>query len=206
MANPASPPHTKAELRRSLRRLRAGIDGATRRRAGLRVERLALGARFVSRGERLGFYFPSKGELDILPLLNRSLWLGAECHLPMVPQRGKRRLWFTRMGERHHWVLNRYGIPEYARPGGRIRVWQLDRLFIPMLGFDLRGHRMGMGGGYYDATLAYLRRRRFWRRPKLIGVAYEAQRVERLPTDPWDVPLDYVVTERRIYGFGARNR
>jgi 5-formyltetrahydrofolate cyclo-ligase len=55
-----------------------------------------------------------------------------------------------------------------------------------------------MGGGYYDRTFAYLRQRRIWRRPLLVGVAYELQRVPALEPRPWDVPLDGIVTERGL--------
>jgi 5-formyltetrahydrofolate cyclo-ligase len=60
-----------------------------------------------------------------------------------------------------------------------------------------------MGGGYYDTTLAYLLRRRLWRKPLLIGVGYECQRVEALPHDPWDTPLDAALTERRLIRFNV---
>jgi 5-formyltetrahydrofolate cyclo-ligase len=70
---------------------------------------------------------------------------------------------------------------------------------MPLVGFDANCNRLGMGGGFYDRTLAYLRLRRCWRRPLLIGIAHECQRVERLETNTWDVPLDLVVTEERIY-------
>jgi 5-formyltetrahydrofolate cyclo-ligase len=56
-----------------------------------------------------------------------------------------------------------------------------------------------MGGGFYDRTLAYLRIRRHWRRPRLIGLAHECQRVEAIDTGPWDVPLDGVATEEGIW-------
>ena len=63
---------------------------------------------------------------------------------------------------------------------------------------------MGMGGGYYDTSLAYLARRRHWRKPLLVGVAFEAQRVDALPHDPWDIPVDAVMTEAGCHVF-ARN-
>lgn len=75
---------------------------------------------------------------------------------------------------------------------------------MPLLGFDRQGYRMGMGGGYYDSSLAFLARRRHWRRPKLIGLAFEAQARDRLPTDPWDIPLDAVITERGLHRFKRR--
>ena len=55
-----------------------------------------------------------------------------------------------------------------------------------------------MGGGFYDATLAYLKQRKVWRKPKLIGIAHEIQKVKKLQTNLWDVPLDAVVTEKEF--------
>jgi 5-formyltetrahydrofolate cyclo-ligase len=52
-----------------------------------------------------------------------------------------------------------------------------------------------MGGGYYDATLAYLAHRRHWKKPLLIGVGYACQRVQVVPRDAWDVPLDGYLSE-----------
>jgi 5-formyltetrahydrofolate cyclo-ligase len=189
----------KAALRRALRRQRAEVPEAMRRLAGQRVARLAFGARFVARGRRIGFYMPAKGELDILPLLNRALWLRVACYLPVVPGRGGKRLWFARLGDGPHWTRNRYDIPEYGARRAKSRAAVLDLIFLPLLGFDMRGYRMGMGGGYYDASLAYLRHRRAWRRPRLVGVGFEAQKCAHIPDDPWDVRLDAVITEARVY-------
>jgi 5-formyltetrahydrofolate cyclo-ligase len=210
--NPAPPESDKAQLRKVLRARRAAIPRNVRQSAGRRIERLALGQRLGRRGRRIGFYVPAKGEVDILPLLNRALWMGVHCYLPMLPPRagdwhGGRRLWFSRLGGlARHWTVNRYGIPEYGHHASRVRIWQLHVVFLPMLGFDMRGYRMGMGGGYYDTSLAFLARRRHWRRPLLVGVAFDAQRVDRLPHDPWDIPVDVVVTESRCYTFTRRTR
>jgi len=198
-------PH-KAELRRALRRARLGVPDSVRRYAGQRVERLALRNYLIASKRRIGLYMPSKGELDCLPLLNRALWLGAECYLPVVPHHSQRKLWFTRLFDGHHWAVNRFGIPEFGHRHEKFRASWLDVVFMPLLGFDLRGFRMGMGGGFYDASLAFLGRRRRWRRPRLIGLAFEAQKVERLPEDPWDIPLDGVLTEKRYYRFRHESR
>ncbi|TCJ12861.1 5-formyltetrahydrofolate cyclo-ligase [Parasulfuritortus cantonensis] len=204
---PANPnPPDKASVRRRLRVLRRAVPAATRKRAGQAVLRLALSHRLLSRKRRVGLYIPAKGELDCLPLLDRALWLGAACCLPVVPRARQRMLWFSRLGDGPHWGVNRYGIPEYGHRGfERLRAADLDILFMPLLGFDTAGYRMGMGGGYYDASLAYLTRRRHWHRPRLIGLAFEAQRVDVLPRDPWDIPLDAVITEQRYYRFNSGN-
>jgi 5-formyltetrahydrofolate cyclo-ligase len=189
----------KAALRRQLKRARDAVDRAARRAAARRALRRALANGLLLRGQRFGFYLPHKGEFDILPILNQALWMGRACYLPVVPARG-RVLRFALVHGRNPMTTNRYGIPEPwdARP---IAARQLDVLFVPLVGFDPHGNRLGMGGGYYDATLAYLANRRQWRKPRLIGVGYECQRVTALPRDAWDAPLDAVLTERAYYRF-----
>jgi 5-formyltetrahydrofolate cyclo-ligase len=70
---------------------------------------------------------------------------------------------------------------------------------VPLVGFDADGNRLGMGAGFYDRHFAFLRHRRAWHRPLLIGLAFERQRVARLPAAAHDVPLWGVVTERGFY-------
>ena len=72
-------------------------------------------------------------------------------------------------------------------------------VLLPLLGFDHQGFRLGQGGGYYDRALASLR----FRRPLLVGLAYDCQRVEVVPREAWDQPLDAVVTPTRIYRFNS---
>lgn len=192
-----SPEQDKSALRKRLRALRAAVPPTARKRAGIALVRLALGQRLLHRKSRVGFYIPAKGEIDVLPLLDRALGLGLDCYLPIVPGRGRRKLWFTRLGDHPAWRMNRYGIPEYHHSATRrVRAQHLDLLFMPLLGFDGRGFRIGMGGGYYDASLGFLRRRRHWRKPRLVGVAFAAQQVVRVPNDPWDVALQGILTER----------
>lgn len=192
----------KSALRGELRRKRASLDTAKRRYAAGRVGRLALSARFIARGRRIGFYMPTQDELDILPLMNRALWMGIECYLPVVPGSRKKRLWFTRLGGTSDRTHNRFEIPEYGIHHRKRRIAYLDVVFMPLLGFDSRGYRMGMGGGYYDASLAYLSRRSHWHRPRLVGVGFEVQKCDHIPEDPWDIRLDAVITERGVYRFG----
>ena len=71
---------------------------------------------------------------------------------------------------------------------------------LPLVGFDRRGRRLGMGGGFYDRTFAFSRIRPRLA-PKLIGLAHDLQRVQQLPVEPWDVPLHGVVTDRQRYRF-----
>jgi 5-formyltetrahydrofolate cyclo-ligase len=69
-----------------------------------------------------------------------------------------------------------------------------DAVLLPMNGWDAQGYRLGYGGGFFDRTLASLARK-----PATIGVSYELARLETIHPQSWDIPLDYVVTERGVY-------
>ena len=76
-------------------------------------------------------------------------------------------------------------------------------MLTPLVGFDDNGNRIGRGAGFYDRHFAFLRHRRSWHRPLMLGLAFELQRVEFLPAKPSDVPLWGIVTERGIHGRAA---
>ncbi|MHB0981910.1 MAG: 5-formyltetrahydrofolate cyclo-ligase [Thiobacillus sp.] len=191
----------KYTLRRQLKAARNAFTPAERRKAARASLRLALRHGLLLRSQRIGFYLPQGGEFDVHPLLNQALWMHRACYLPMLPRRG-RVMQFGRVGRNTRMAPNRFGIPEPidAKP---LRARQLDLLLMPLVGFDLEGNRLGMGGGFYDATLAFMRHRRVWRKPRLVGVAYECQQVDTLPHEPWDMPLDAVLTERQLYRFNS---
>ena len=189
----------KSDLRRQLKAARKAFTPTNRRLAARASLRLALRHGLLLRAQRIGFYLPQGGEFDVHPLLDQALMMKRQCYLPMLPRRG-RVMRFGQVGRKTRMTKNRYGIAEPV-DARALRARQLDLLLMPLVGFDRQGHRLGMGGGYYDATLAYMRHRRSWRKPRLVGVAYECQRVDVLPHDPWDMPLDAVLTERQLYRF-----
>jgi 5-formyltetrahydrofolate cyclo-ligase len=99
------------------------------------------------------------------------------------------------------------GIPEPERTHHqRIRPTALDLVLTPLVGFDDTGHRLGMGGGYYDRTFGFLNKRTRWRKPRLMGLAYELQRCQTLTRASWDVDLDAVATELAVYHFNRQDR
>jgi 5,10-methenyltetrahydrofolate synthetase len=73
-----------------------------------------------------------------------------------------------------------------------------DTVLLPMNGWDAQGYRLGYGAGYFDRTLASLAER-----PRVIGVAYEMARLETIHPQPWDIPADFVATEKGVYRRGA---
>jgi 5-formyltetrahydrofolate cyclo-ligase len=94
---------------------------------------------------------------------------------------------------------NRYGIPEPTGLRGSLSARWLDLMIVPLVAFDTTGTRLGSGTGYYDRALSYRSLRQNWRRPRLIGIAYDFQRVDSLERKPWDIPLGLIATDRTIY-------
>jgi 5-formyltetrahydrofolate cyclo-ligase len=139
-------------------------------------------------------YWPGRSEIDIRPLLVHLAEAGHEIALPVVTERGSPLL-FRRWRPGDALERKSFGLFE-PPPSAAEAVPQL--LLVPFLAVDAMGYRIGYGAGYYDRTLAKLRAMG----PVLaLGVGYEAQRVERLPHDGHDEPLDRLVTETGAVSF-----
>lgn len=173
-----------------------------------RVQRSAAMCRQLSRqplfraSRKIAAYLPADGEVDTQPLIELAWQTGKQVYLPvLVPFLGNS-LWFARYEPETRLVRNRYGIaePEIVHRQ-RIAAHGLDVVLAPLVGFDRAGNRLGMGGGFYDRSFAYLLSRKHWRKPRLIGLAYEFQQLPRLPAQPWDVPLSAVATDSAWYRF-----
>jgi 5-formyltetrahydrofolate cyclo-ligase len=93
--------------------------------------------------------------------------------------------------------VNRLGITEPQGSQFLGARW-FDVVFLPLVGFDVYGLRLGMGGGYYDRAFAFRRWRLAWQAPRLIGLGYSFQQVERIAAATHDVRLDAVITERGV--------
>lgn len=149
---------------------------------------------------RIASYVPTDGEIDTDPIVERALQLGKRCYLPVLSRINHDRLWFAPRTTNTDYVLNRYGILEpLVASRLLVRAQDLDLILLPLVGFDEHGNRLGMGGGFYDRSLEFLTRRHRWRKPRLIGLAFDSQKVDTLPQESWDVPLDAVVTDRATY-------
>lgn len=190
------PPHVKdlekrAMLRHAMRARRRAIAG--RQRHELARRWAVQAAPLLVRRGRLALYMASSEELDVGEFLERALARRRTIYLPVI-ERCRRVLAFRRMGG--DWIRNRYGIKEPGRQEPLCKPCFLSVVVVPLVAFDAQGCRIGMGGGYYDRTMAFRRLRRVWKRPLLIGAAYACQQATRIHALAWDVPLDAVITER----------
>lgn len=191
---------SKSELRRQLRHRRRSLSRTERNRRARALALQFIDTQLAHRCQRVAVFLPNDGEPDLKPLIRRLWAMGKQCYLPVL---NRHRLWFLPYYQHTPLRPNRFQIPEPAMvPNRRIPPQTLDLVLTPLVAFDRRGNRLGMGGGFYDRTFAYLDHRRHWRRPQLLGVAFDFQEVEELPAHPWDVPLNGVITDSRMNCLG----
>lgn len=137
----------------------------------------------------VAFYWPLHGEVDLRPLMRTFLSRNINVALPVIVER--------------HQALEFWAWEENT-PMRRQAIWGIpvpkkrslaspSVLFIPLVGFDVQGHRLGHGGGYYDRTLATLDPM-----PLTVGIGYEAGRLTSIYPQDHDIPMDVIVTEKGV--------
>ena len=184
-------PQSRRSLRADLRARRRSVDSLTREHAAQRVAAHADRLFHLRAGQRVALYSPMPDELDARPLIDLAKARGCIVYLPRIERRTRLIRFIEARGATR---ANHLGIDEPAGASIIGARW-LDLVFLPLVGFDAHGMRLGMGGGYYDRTFAFLNLRETWRAPRLVGIAYSFQRVASIEPESHDVPLDAVVTE-----------
>ena len=185
------------QKRQHYRQLRRAISTGQQQQHALRLcTNINTALRFL-RPCRIAAYLATQGEISLSPWLNQpSLH---QLYLPMLYETTAPRLRFAPINADTRWHFNRFNIREpRANWGQTLDARELDIILMPLVAFDRSGRRLGMGGGYYDRSLAFRNWRKHWTHPKLIGIAHGCQESEPLPHNPWDIGLDMVITEKEI--------
>lgn len=131
-------------------------------------------------------------EVDTSLIFDRAWRAGKAIFAPVV-QAG-RPLRFLRVMRKTPLQRSKFGLWEPVS-GDEIDPANLDVVVTPSVAIDRHLHRVGMGGGYYDRTFSFLGRRRNWLRPKLLGLVFDCQKVEKITANPWDIRLCGVFSE-----------
>jgi len=189
---------SRAALRRQLRQARRNLSPQQQQRAARALYRQLAQHPLFRRARHIALYLPNDGEIDPRPLLREAQRRGKATYLPVLRDWPRTKMNFQRVHAHEALARNRFRIEEPpARRARQRKVWTLDLVLLPLVGFDLYGGRLGMGGGFYDRSLAYRQLRKNWHKPTLLGVAHECQQVDRLTLASWDIRLGAVVTDRR---------
>jgi 5-formyltetrahydrofolate cyclo-ligase len=188
----------KATIRQSIRTNRNSLSLAYQQQSGQRLAEQITQSGILQDQHDIACFLSFDNEIPTLTTIESLFSQNKRCYLPKLRHFKPNRLWFMPYHKASQMIDNRYGIAEVDLPINRaIAVSQLDVVLLPLVAFDRQCNRMGMGGGYYDATFAHLRNKA--KRPVMVGLAYELQLVDTLPCERWDLPLDAVVTESNIY-------
>lgn len=145
----------------------------------------------LAKGSVVSGYWPMKAELDVLLILRELLGKGHTCALPHVTGEGSPLL-FRQWDEKTTMATAKFGMTE---PVGSATLLP-DVLLVPLLAFDTRCHRLGYGAGFYDRTIARLKKQKPVR---AIGIAYDMQFYASLPAEENDVRMDMIITDKDIY-------
>ena len=190
----------KTDIRRAMRAKRRALSATEQRFAAQRLAMHVIDTRLFRVSQRIACYLPNDGEIDPSVVLDHIWRSRKHAFLPVLSRLTHDRLWFAEVRPGMALKPNRYGIPEpQVAARDLVRAQAIDLVLLPLVAFDARGNRVGMGGGFYDKSLAFLRHRKHLRKPHLIGLAHDFQRVPELPADPWDVPLDGIATDSAVY-------
>jgi 5-formyltetrahydrofolate cyclo-ligase len=183
----------RAALRQRLKKLRRAVPPAQRRAAAIAVAHHIRRSFNLRPGLRLAVYAPLPAELDCGPVVELARRHHCRIYLPRLTHLRHRRMRFAAadgpMRRNHLGILE----PVHLR---FLSARRLDLVFVPLVGFDAQGERLGMGAGYYDRAFHFLRHRRHWLHPRLIGLAYSFQQVPRIQGAAHDVRLSAVITEK----------
>lgn len=194
LTGPRSPAREKRELRATLGARRQGFSASERMQAAEAVSNHLLSHSLFNIAGYVAGYWAMGGELP-LHVLQMRLRPGQVWCLPCIQPDKSLRFAPWRPGDLLE--SNRFGIPEPAlTPDAQLLPVDMAVILVPLLAFTRAGARLGVGGGFYDRSLGFPRMP--GTPPHLIGVGYAAQEVPALPSDPWDVALDAVVTENEL--------
>jgi 5-formyltetrahydrofolate cyclo-ligase len=150
-------------------------------------------------GKRVALYLPFDREVDTEVLIEAARRRKVHVFVPVI-------------SDRRHCRLRFYSLKGETRPGTFgisiprvcatpvLPQW-MNLIVIPLVGVDKSGRRLGMGGGFYDRALAFRRRRKLWKGPHFVGLAFECQRTDANFAESWDVKLDSLATESGVEQF-----
>lgn len=181
-----------AGLRQSALAARRSMDDVARNEASSIIAERIIHSHEFHACKTIAVYLPTNDEVDPGAIIARA-WRAKKCvFAPVIDNPGGMR--FQQLTPDTQLERNAYGIWEPVY-GPFVAAKKIDLVIAPVVAFDTNNHRIGMGGAYYDRCFAFLRSHRSWCRPKLLGVAFNCQKVEEIEPNPWDIRLYCVVTE-----------
>ncbi len=192
----------KPEIRDKMQKRRSQLDKVSVVQASQAVAAVVVVLKEFLEAQHIGAYIPIQNELETYPILQAAESLHKKLFLPAFRQ-GKPESEPTNILTFFPYALgdalqNGKGFPQPAHSVIR-EAKDLDLILLPLVAFDAYCNRVGRGAGHYDRALAFLNPRHSAKKPFLLGLGYEFQKIPPVKLEKWDVPMDMVVTEKNTY-------
>lgn len=164
------------------------------------VRHVVLEHEFLKQNRCIASYHSFSGEIDTVEI-NKALRLaGHHMALPVIHPEEKGLMDFYSYEKPEDLILNRFKIPEpVVSEENLVQPYDLEVVIVPLVGFNEKGERLGMGGGYYDRML-----KKISCECLTLGLAYDFQLIPEIKSQPWDMPLDEVITPTKHYIFNKK--
>ncbi|MBY8088017.1 5-formyltetrahydrofolate cyclo-ligase [Vibrio fluvialis] len=194
--------YSRQELRKLIRQQRNQLSSDIQYQASQDLIRRFAALPEMQTCHHIALYLSTDGELDTQPLIEWLWSLGKAVYLPVLHPFSAGHLLFLHYQSSTPMTYNKFGILEPKLDQTLVKpVKEIDLICTPLVAFDSHGHRLGMGGGYYDRTLEHWFKTGEGAQP--MGLAHDCQHVEQLPTEAWDIPLPKIVTPSQIWQWKA---
>jgi len=191
----------KMAIRLQMRKKRSALPAKRQQLASFALAKKVLrNIPAIHRADRIAFYLSQDGEIDLLPLMSHCYKKGRQCFLPVLDPTTENTLRFAEWTPDRVMSKNKYGIAEPVVPEQqRLSAGKMELIFMPLVAFDACGHRLGMGGGYYDRSLSVCsNNENSSAKPLLVATGHDIQHATQLPHDPWDIIPDITITPGHI--------
>lgn len=185
----------KKQLRTQLRNKRQQLTRFEQHSAAKKLLIQLNHQTWFNNSQKVALYLANDSELSCAHVIRTLLQNNKQVFLPVLHPINHRQLLFVRYDQHTPMRFNRFGIKEPRLARSRLLdPSQLDIIFMPLVGFDKQGHRLGMGGGFYDTSLERVVNCRWLKSPKRVGIAHDCQQASELPQEPWDIQLNAIIT------------
>ncbi|MDH5621168.1 MAG: 5-formyltetrahydrofolate cyclo-ligase [Gammaproteobacteria bacterium] len=180
------------EIRTAALSARREMSVENRARASEKICNKVTSSREFRTATLIACYLSTPDEVDTRIIVQRAWRAKKRIFTPISRKSGE--MFFREIRPGTPLISNRMGLWEPVT-GDFISPRALQLVITPTVAFDKLNHRIGMGGGYYDQCFSFLRHRTHWQKPKLLGIAFRCQKVEKISPNIWDLRLYRVVDE-----------
>jgi 5-formyltetrahydrofolate cyclo-ligase len=178
-------------MRQSALNARRAMSAESRNIASEKICSKVIRSHEFFAAKSIACYLPMPDEVDPGRIIERAWCANKRIFCPVTANRGK--MFFRQLEPHTTLKRNQFGLWEPI-DGEVIAARQLDLVITPLVAFDDDNNRIGMGGGYFDRYFAFQKRARRWLRPKLMGLAFDCQKVEKIASNPWDIRLYAIIS------------